>query len=577
MTTFRRLAGLLSMIGLATGGMTVASPAEAAHLGCGSVVTTSTTLDSDIGPCPGDGLVVRASNITLDLGGRRVFGANGGGDNAGIRLAQVSGVTVTNGTVEGFDAGIVMVGGSGNVVTRTIVQNNVNDMQAPPCDLGDGIIMDSSDNNRIEYNMVRNNGPYGGITALRDADGNLISHNQVTGHNVVGRSGSGCGNVRQDEGIRIEGPGANDNQVVRNMVDRSLLAGIGLHGYVCRGSGAEPANSHTSILENVVRSTSGTSIAAGINILEQGPIGEITCASSDNTIVGNISTLNQADGIFVATTSMRNTINRNRVDQNGSDGIYLAGPTAFNTFTNIGPSLLDLVQPDRPPYVEGTDYRVMPGSGSGDVTAQLVPVDIALPPNPLPTNTNPVDTSTSGCEMSDFAGFPAGAVALLQRGTCTFVQKVNNAVAAGASAVLMFNEGQPGRTTANFGSVRPVPIPVLSLSYATGVQLYQLTQAGQVIVHVVTNTSNVLTPVPGAENNVLIENRGSGNGEHDGHDDNPNCDRNNWTGNVFDTVNQACVAANGGSGVVTATRVAAGGRDEGVADIGRNGAAATQT
>ena len=60
----------------------------------------------------------------------------------------------------------------------------------------------------------------------------------------------------------------------------------------------------------------------------------------------------------------------------------------------------------------------------------------------------PPSTSNSGCEAADFAGFPAGAIALVQRGTCTFGAKAQNAEAAGASAVVVFNEGQPGRTDA---------------------------------------------------------------------------------------------------------------------------------
>jgi hypothetical protein len=75
-------------------------------------------------------------------------------------------------------------------------------------------------------------------------------------------------------------------------------------------------------------------------------------------------------------------------------------------------------------------------------------------------------SSTSGCEASDFAGFQVGKVALTQRGTCTFRQKADNAAAAGASAVVIFNEGQPGRQDL-FGGTRGsagVTIPVVSAS-----------------------------------------------------------------------------------------------------------------
>ena len=37
------------------------------------------------------------------------------------------------------------------------------------------------------------------------------------------------------------------------------------------------------------------------------------------------------------------------------------------------------------------------------------------------------------------------AVALIQRGTCDFAVKAQNAAAAGYAAVVIFNEGQPGR------------------------------------------------------------------------------------------------------------------------------------
>ena len=85
----------------------------------------------------------------------------------------------------------------------------------------------------------------------------------------------------------------------------------------------------------------------------------------------------------------------------------------------------------------------------------------------------PTPSSASGCAASDFAGFVAGNIALIQRGTCTFAQKVANAEAAGASAAVIFNEGNPGRTSLFIGSLAgPSDIPVLFTSYAVGTQLW---------------------------------------------------------------------------------------------------------
>jgi hypothetical protein len=59
------------------------------------------------------------------------------------------------------------------------------------------------------------------------------------------------------------------------------------------------------------------------------------------------------------------------------------------------------------------------------------------------------NTSTSGCEASDFAGFPAGNTALLQRGTCTFELNAENAAAAGAVGIVIFNQGDTAATDRN--------------------------------------------------------------------------------------------------------------------------------
>jgi aminopeptidase Y len=118
-------------------------------------------------------------------------------------------------------------------------------------------------------------------------------------------------------------------------------------------------------------------------------------------------------------------------------------------------------------------------SGSGDATTLVQAVDIMYPPGPN------ADDSTSGCEASDFAGFTPGNIALIQRGTCYFSTKALNAQAAGAVGVIIFNEGQPGRTDVIFGTLGGpgVTIPVVGATFALGEELYNLSLTGPVTVH----------------------------------------------------------------------------------------------
>jgi Zn-dependent M28 family amino/carboxypeptidase len=107
------------------------------------------------------------------------------------------------------------------------------------------------------------------------------------------------------------------------------------------------------------------------------------------------------------------------------------------------------------------------GSGTGTVTAEVTAVDI---------NLVPPRASTSGCEDADFAGFPTGNIALIQRGTCFFSDKMINAQEAGASAVIIFNQGNtPLREDLIIGTLAPfvADIPVIGASFANGVTLSQ--------------------------------------------------------------------------------------------------------
>jgi Zn-dependent M28 family amino/carboxypeptidase len=157
----------------------------------------------------------------------------------------------------------------------------------------------------------------------------------------------------------------------------------------------------------------------------------------------------------------------------------------FPFFRDLSDPTLSQVSPTPTDYATATFTY----SGSGDVTGSLVPTnDVVIPPGPTPSSSN------SGCEAADFPAAPAGpAVALVQRGTCTFEIKTANATAAGYEAIVIFNEGQPGRTDLLTGTLgTPQTIPALGVSFEDGAALYAATQAGPVVVNAVADTETDL-------------------------------------------------------------------------------------
>jgi Zn-dependent M28 family amino/carboxypeptidase len=173
----------------------------------------------------------------------------------------------------------------------------------------------------------------------------------------------------------------------------------------------------------------------------------------------------------------------------------------YLAFEVVGPSTLQQVAPNQITYVEGTDFGAITQTDPGDVTANVTAVDLQLGLG---------NTSTSGCEAADFAGFPAGNIALLQRGTCTFELKAENAAAAGAVGIVIFNQGNTTATDRNnipavtLTANNTSGIPVLGTTYALGVTL---SQTPGLRMHVFANTFRQILPTA----NVLAEKRGVNN------------------------------------------------------------------
>jgi Zn-dependent M28 family amino/carboxypeptidase len=169
---------------------------------------------------------------------------------------------------------------------------------------------------------------------------------------------------------------------------------------------------------------------------------------------------------------------------------------SFDLFRETRPPRFERLAPSPEQFRPGRDFVTMQYSGGGVVTGQIAPVRI--------------NSATSGCDRSDFSAFPRGAVALLRRGTCFMFLKARNAKAAGARAVLIANEGVPGRTAPILGTlVRPgIGIPVLGVSSALG---SELARAGDVRVRIAVSVvsrraraANVVADLRGRSGGVVL-------------------------------------------------------------------------
>lgn len=257
----------------------ISTASAASDLSCGQVLRTNTRLEADLFCPSGSGLVVEGNGVSLNLNGHAIRGeletrlvtqTGATGDNGvvgspyTVRFAkgQFAGVTVRGsgnavvgpGTISGFAGGVVVEGGGSNTLTRLTVSGNIG--PAGTQDLGDGIMISDSSDNRVIANTVRDNGPFSGIVLLGASNRNVVSGNVVTENRqpevcpdrdvfVFSVSGGGvvlfCGPshptfkpftfvMQQDHGIKFEqgadGRAAHQNTVVDNVASQNGNSGI---------------------------------------------------------------------------------------------------------------------------------------------------------------------------------------------------------------------------------------------------------------------------------------------------------------------------------------------------------------
>lgn len=201
--------------------------ALAGQLSCGDTVVVDTKLYADLVDCPGDGIVIGADGVTLNLNGHMIDGSGSGigpgewDPGAGVAVRFHKGVTVKNGLIREFEQGVVLDNAEDAHVHGLTLTANMRGIELAITDGSvveknsitgselDGIRLGGSNGNVIQKNqlvdnifgigiadgsddnVVAKNQILDGVTGMfvyKDCDGNKLLKNEVSGNREVGIS-----------------------------------------------------------------------------------------------------------------------------------------------------------------------------------------------------------------------------------------------------------------------------------------------------------------------------------------------------------------------------------------------------
>ncbi len=276
---------------------------------CGSVLTRSTRLSGDVGPCTGDGLTLGANDITLDCDGHTIRGTppgfvpregplppSGGTAGTGIVVEGRADVHIRNCRIEGFAGGISLNGSIGGTVERNRVQ----------CTLGyprgAGLFLQDAVGVRVERNDIR-----GCFAGIRVVDATVLDIVRNTIADI-------------DYGIQLDG----DVQGVRVRENRVRHADLAIvtAGAVIGNRFEE--NELSDGLIGVATSEDAVGNRYAHNFVHDMHIAGFALADSRAVFEHNVVLDNEGRGFWALPGTTRSHFEDNEVYDNGGEGFLFA-------------------------------------------------------------------------------------------------------------------------------------------------------------------------------------------------------------------------------------------------------------
>lgn len=249
-------------------------PASAEAVECGQVITRSITLQEDLTCATGDGLVVGAANVQIDLNGHQILVEGSDGNPAvGVRNVGYAKVSIQNGRVMSFDAGPA-------ILITDAVNNRVTDVEAWGWIEAGLKVVDSS---RVQLRGNDLNGDSRGLWMVNTSD-SIIRDSKLAASNF-GSAAVISGARNRLTGNEITNSGDSRGLVMtghQNTVIDNTIHSNDPHGATITGDG--------NVVRRNVVSANGTASSPGYGL-------QIT--GDDGVVDGNRFSANVGDGLRV--------------------------------------------------------------------------------------------------------------------------------------------------------------------------------------------------------------------------------------------------------------------------------------
>jgi nitrous oxidase accessory protein NosD len=381
---------------------TLPSTALASTPGCGDTITRDTTLHRDLTNCPGDGLVIGAPGVTLDLDGHTIDGDGAGDDDQGVsNRGAYDRLAVVDGTVREFGIGIYTEGGADHRVRDVRAVRNT----------GFGAILQDATRAAVTGSTFRDNGVCALI--LGRADGALVARNTATGSGGYAFvfSATNDSAIRENDldgnehGMLLTDESAR-NVVARNVITHSAGSAIDLGNHPVRnrvewnrltdnGDGIIAVDGQeTLVRHNLVTGTGffGDPETAGLGLFIDG--------GDDNTVEGNVVTGGRGPALFVAqweapTASRHTTLAGNVASSRADDGIRVESGT---TDTLVARNLADRSGDDGIDVAAGTTVTRNSADRNHDLGIEAAPGVTDGGGNRAHGNGNPLQCTNVACQ-----------------------------------------------------------------------------------------------------------------------------------------------------------------------------------